>query len=98
MTQQKQSHAVLTEKNAKKVKDFLLKGGRTIQRISVKRERIVLNVTALEDKSKQINFIVDIIEVNQERSSNKVAHLKGRTHFDHELISNLHFFRQEDLD
>ena len=82
-------HAVLTEENANEVTDFLLNRCKKIQKNVGKQDRIVLNVILPNDTSSRNNLIIDIIELDQLRSSDDVAHLKGHTHFDPELISNI---------
>lgn len=91
-------HAVLSASNAIEVEGFMRDHGKTIKRIGRKWERIVLPVASPEDDSKCLDFNLDIILMNQVRSRDEVAPLKGATKFEPELVSDLFFFGQEDIE
>ena len=90
-------HGVISDDNAKMVVHYLEVNHKSISRINAVRERIVLNITSPEDITKNTNFVVDVIFVDQVKKCSEFDDLKGTTHFDPEFIAGLVHFGQDDI-
>jgi hypothetical protein len=90
-------HGVMSDDNAKMVVHYLEAKHKSISRINAARERIVLNITSPEDISKNKNFVVDVVMVDQVKKCSEFEDWKGTTHFDPEYISGLEHFGQDDI-
>ncbi len=90
-------HGVMSDDNAKMVVHYLEAKHKSISRINAARERIVLNITSPEDISKNKNFVVDVVKVDQVKKCSEFEDWKGTTHFDPEYISGLEHFGQDDI-
>jgi hypothetical protein len=90
-------HGVISDDNAKMVVQYLETNHKSISRIDAVRERIVLNITSPEDITKNTNFVVDVIFVDQVKKCSEFEDWKGISHYDPEFIAGLEHFGQDDI-
>lgn len=91
-------HGVISSKNSKQVIQLLEDSPRTVDRISGSKERIVMTVEAPEDSSKNKIVTIDVITIDQVKSHQDVAHMKGMTEYDPSYICRMKFFGHQDIE